>query len=168
MKKVEICPNTGKRKVYTVNKETSKTDQQWKEHCDVNYIMDRFAKTGQINHLAKRTGQYADVSGVHNLHESLCLVRKAEEEFKKQPAKVRARFHNNLEEMYEFLQDPRNDEEAVALGLKTWPKVADKPVPVAKPDGNQADRRGKSPKPKEGSNGPDGDKRSGSSDRDDS
>ena len=40
------------------------TDQQFKDDCDVNFIVDKFTKTGHLTHLAKFQGMYADVSFV--------------------------------------------------------------------------------------------------------
>ena len=38
------------------------TDQQFKDDCDVNFIVNKFTKTGHLTHLAKFQGMYAEVA----------------------------------------------------------------------------------------------------------
>lgn len=106
-------------RVCTVNQMKSKTDQQWAKDCDTNSIMDRYTKTGQIPHMAKVQGQFADVSQVEDLLPSLLKVEAAKKSFMTLPPKTRTRFGNKIENMIEFLQDPSNDKEAITLGLMT-------------------------------------------------
>ena len=58
MKVIEKRKN-GSIRVYTVNNEPSMTDQQFKDDCDVNFIVNKFTKTGHLTHLAKFQGMYA-------------------------------------------------------------------------------------------------------------
>jgi len=116
MKKIEIIGN--RKRVYTENTLPSKTDPSWKQDCDVNHIMKRFKKTGQISHLATRQGVYTDVSEIPDLLGAVTQVQKANEAFSLLPAHVRKRFNNNPVEMVNFLQDSTNDQEAIQLGLK--------------------------------------------------
>lgn len=46
-------PN-GSLKVVTVNIEETRTQQQYLEQCDVNYIMKRFNQTGEITHIMQK------------------------------------------------------------------------------------------------------------------
>lgn len=117
MKVIEIRKN-GTKRVYTVNNEPSKTDQSQAKECDVNHIMKKYMKTGQITHLAKVRGTYADVSAIPDLNEALSIVKQADESFSSLPAQVRKRFGNDPSQLLEFLKDPKNDEEAIQLGLK--------------------------------------------------
>lgn len=134
------------RKFHRPTKNTlpSKTDQSFKNDCDVNFIMSRFLKTGQVTHLAKRQGVYADVSEIKDLHESMIQVTQAQEAFNMLPAHLRERFQNSPVEMLRFLQNPKNDSEAIELGLK----VRKNPGPNAKPSAGSNDEGGASPKSK--------------------
>ena len=49
MKVIEKRKN-GSIRVYTVNNEPSMTDQQFKDDCDVNSIVNKFTKTGHLTH----------------------------------------------------------------------------------------------------------------------
>lgn len=124
MKKIYVRED-GTKRVVTVNEEASKTDQQWKENCDANHIIEKFHKTGQITHLAKKEGTYADVSHVQDLHSSLIQVEKARSEFYSLPAALRKRFNNSMLEYVKFIEDPKNDELAIELGLKVSPEITD-------------------------------------------
>lgn len=141
MKKI-IIRNDGTKRVLTVNEEPSKTDQSWAKDCDVNEIISRFKKTGQITHLARKTGVYADVTGITDLMTSLLTVEKANTAFMSLPAAARKRFNNDPQSMIEFLQDPANNEEAVKLGLKEARPSTDKDVgPIYQSAENKAKGR---------------------------
>ncbi|QXP44236.1 MAG: internal scaffolding protein [Arizlama microvirus] len=118
MKIITKRPN-GTIRVCTENKEPDKTDQSFAKMVNVNEIVAKFKKTGQITHLAKNAGKYADVSNITDLHESLIKVQEAQNTFLTLPAYIRKQFNNNPQEMIAFLQDPKNDEQAVQMGLKT-------------------------------------------------
>lgn len=96
----------------------SDTDQSFKDDCDVNVIIDKFTKTGHLTHLAKHQGFYQDVSEYRDLAESMQVVTEAQAAFDALPAELRSRFSNSPVQMVNFLDDPRNDQEAIALGLK--------------------------------------------------
>ena len=111
--------SNGTIRVTTKNIEPSRTDTSFKAQCDVNNIISKWKKTGQINHLNTNQGQYADYSDLPDLQTALTTVIQATKTFEQLPANVRKYFSNDPVEMYNFLQDPQNDSEAIRLGLKT-------------------------------------------------
>jgi phage internal scaffolding protein len=136
MKKVEIREN-GTRRVYTDNSIPSKTDQSFKEECDVNNIITRYKKTGQLTHLARTQGKYADVSEMKDLQESFQTVAQARDTFETLPAELRKKLNNDPVQLMEYLSNPENDDEAIRYGLKEKrnPELSE-PVPeVTKPKG---------------------------------
>lgn len=122
MKKIEVRPN-GTKRVYTVNEMPSKTDQSQKKSCDVNEIIAKYKRTGQVTHLAKNRGQYADVAEIPDLLTATVQVQKAQESFNSLPAHIRKRFQNNPIEFVNFMVDPENIEESVRLGLREKIKI---------------------------------------------
>lgn len=114
-----IIRKNGTKRVTTFNHEPSMTDQQFAEDCDVNNIIDRFMKTGQINHLSSQQGVYADVSEIPDLQGATIIVQEANNLFNELPSDIREKFKNNPIEMMEWLSEPKNTEEAVKLGLMT-------------------------------------------------
>lgn len=115
-------------KVKTHNPEPHKrAKQEFKDECDINYIMDSYKSVGTINGVAMKQGVYADLSGIGDLHEIMNQVKSAEVGFMSLSSKVRKRFANDPINLIEFLKDPNNKEEAIALGL-----VEQKEAPQAK------------------------------------
>jgi len=111
-----VCPKTGKVKVQTVNTIPSKTQQQFAEAADVNYIMSR-AQRGIAPTLTSKKGIYADLTGVGDYREMLEKTRRAGEAFNSLDPFLRAKFSNDPQKLLEFLSDPKNLEEAKSLGL---------------------------------------------------
>lgn len=90
--------------------------QQFKDEVDINTIVERFGLTGQLPDDV-RTPQYGDYEGVFDFQTAMNAVREAQENFMELPAKTRARFHNDPQELLEFLDEEQNRPEAVKLGL---------------------------------------------------
>lgn len=90
--------------------------QHFKEECDINTIMAKFAVTGLLpdNPLSP---QYGDFTGISDYHTALNQVIAAEDEFMSLPANIRARFENDPSQLIEFLDNAENAEEALKLGL---------------------------------------------------
>lgn len=109
----------GTLRVQTHNLDPAMTDPQWEKESDINYIMDKFMKTGQVTHTSNKKGIYADVSEIPDLIGAAQIVREAQNNFEALPSHVREKFNNKPEEMIKFLQNPKNSEEAVQLGLLT-------------------------------------------------
>lgn len=96
--------------------EESLTHQSFKEECDINTIVRRFGLTGELPENL-RMPVSGDFTGVTDFHTAMIVVRQAQEEFLRVPAHIRARFANDPGEMMAFLEDERNRDEAVRLGL---------------------------------------------------
>lgn len=118
MKIISKRPN-GSVRVVTRNEEPSKTDQSFLKETDINHIVSKFLKTGQMDTPRVGQGVYADITQFHDLPTAMNQVTKAQEAFDALPAKVRERFGNSPLQMVQFLQDPKNDDEAIKLGLKS-------------------------------------------------
>lgn len=151
MKLIEIRAN-GTKRVATKNDEPSKTDQSFKDEVNVNNIISKFNKTGQISHLAKKQGIYADLSEIQDLLTSRIQVQKAQEAFDSLPAEIRRRFGNSPVELVNFLQDPANDQEAVKLGLKQYESIPQYQRPVQNDDDLNDDDTPPAPKKTKKSN----------------
>lgn len=93
----------------------SRAKQADKDACDINNIIARYKKTGILPEA--RQGFYADVSNVKNYQESLNQVIAAENAFGALPAKIRDRFKNDPSQMLAFIEDPKNVQECIELGI---------------------------------------------------
>lgn len=94
----------------------SLAQQQFREECDINTIVERFGISGELPSDV-RAPQYGDFTEVVDYHTALNVVRASQEAFDALPARVRARFHNDPSEMLEFVDDEGNRPEAERLGL---------------------------------------------------
>lgn len=130
---IEVRPN-GTKRVATLNNEPSLTDQSQKKDCDINVIVAKYLKTGQVKHLAKRVGQYADVSNIPDLSEAIMQVRAAQDAFDALPAQLRQKLNNDPTQMISYLNDSSKLAEHYDLGIRIKPKSEQKdqgPAPEA-------------------------------------
>lgn len=98
--------------------EPSLAKQQFKDDSDPNVIMKRFTLTKDPELLnARANANYGDFSGVGSYHESLNRVIEAQEQFMALPSNIRSRFNNDPGQLLDFLDDGRNRDEAIKLGL---------------------------------------------------
>lgn len=106
-----------RRRLQWSSDKPSMTQQHKKAECDVNSILEKYRKTGQINHIRTKPGQYGDFSGHQDFRSSLDKVLQANNAFNSLPAVIRKRFGNDPEQLVQFLDDNKNYEEAEKLGF---------------------------------------------------
>lgn len=116
-----------------------RTKQSFRDETDINLIMARFQKTGLIDFVEKNAPQYADVTG---LEFQACMdkITSAREMFSQLPAKWRRRFDDDPAKFLDFVNDPANEAEAIALGI-----VPAKATPPAAGDGKAVSGAPKAP-----------------------
>lgn len=101
--------------------EVSLTKQADAEAADINYIMKRYEKTGQLPEMIRAEPRYGDFSDAPSFQEALHIVAQAEEQFMALDARVRAEFENDPGRMLEFIDslnhDPEKNRKLVEKGL---------------------------------------------------
>lgn len=95
----------------------SLTDQSQGPLVDVNNIMNRYMKTGQLTHLRQQQGMFEDVSQISGLHEAFEAVEFAKDAFSALPAKLRERLGNDPTKLVGFMSDPKNKDLLIEYGL---------------------------------------------------
>ena len=63
----------------------SRTKQSFKDECDINNILKKYNKTGQLPAMIKADPKYGDFSNSASYQESLNLVLLAQEQFSNLP-----------------------------------------------------------------------------------
>jgi len=106
-----------------------RTKQQFKDECDVNLLMARYLKTGILDGSDPTTARYMDVSAPFTFHEAMNFVSEATGQFYDLPSTIRSRFGNDPGELLAFLDNPYNQQEAIALGLIRDPNTPAPTVP---------------------------------------
>jgi len=101
----------------TVDTGPGMAKQSFANEVDINKIIAGYEKTGMIQHLNTKEPFYGDVSKFRSYQECLDLVQEADSLFQSMDARVRERFKNDPVEMVSFLDDPKNLDEAVTLGM---------------------------------------------------
>lgn len=88
-----------------------------REDSDINVIVRRFQKTGELPVIQQppRFGDFVD--GVTDYRSALDMVRAADASFMSLSAEVRARFGHDPAQFLSFVEDPANLDELVKLGL---------------------------------------------------
>lgn len=93
------------------------TKQADAKDADINYIMKRFERTGQLPDMIVRDGRYGDFSEVPDYQEALHIVQRANEQFENLDANIRNRFDNDPAKFLGFVNDPKNEDELAKMGL---------------------------------------------------
>jgi len=126
MKQIETRSN-GSIRVRSINDQPSLTQQQFKEQCDINNIIAKYKKTGEVMHLNRKRGMYADLTKIQDYHSALQSVIDAQSAFATLPSDLRTHFKNDPGLLLQFLSDPKNYDEGVKIGL-IEPKTSGAPA----------------------------------------
>lgn len=102
------------------------TEQSHKKECDVNHIISKYDQNGIITHVSKFEGQFGDVTGV-DFKIMQDKVAGAKTLFNQLPSKIRNEFENDPQKLLSFMDDPKNRDKAIKLGLinKDWTEDSD-------------------------------------------
>lgn len=111
-----------------------RTQQQFKDECDVNSIMAKYERSGLLP-LVTDVPVYGDFTSGSDFLDTQRRVAFLKSRFELLPASVRSGFDNDAAKMIDFALSPDNEARCVELGIlpkKVEPVVsADKPVVVA-------------------------------------
>jgi len=106
----------------------SRTQQSFKDECNINNIMAKYERSGIIDHVSQYQGQYGNFIGYPDYQEAMTAISQANQMFATLPASIRDRFRNDPEAFLNFAQDPDNIDELRELGLAPPAAPPAKPV----------------------------------------
>nr|QJB19634.1 MAG: internal scaffolding protein [Microvirus sp.] len=100
-------------------KKPSLTKQSFKDECDINRIVARIRKAGfsPMTLQAMQSACYGDVSAVPDFQAAQDLILRVESVFSAIPSEIRERFDNSPAKFAAFVEDPKNEAEAIKMGL---------------------------------------------------
>lgn len=99
--------------------------QAMAEQCDINTLVKRWERTGSVGLSFNSTpAQFIDVSEVPDYQSALNTVLKAQSSFAGLSSSIRDRFQNDPAQLLAFLDNEKNRDEAVMLGLVSAPAAA--------------------------------------------
>lgn len=95
------------------------TQQQFREDADLNEVMRRFGVTDGAK---MPTGVsdprfYGDFTSSMDLREALDNIKNMTDRFNDLPSRIRAEFHNDPAELYDWISDEKNVPEAIKRGF---------------------------------------------------
>ena len=99
----------------------TKTQQQFEPECNINNIMKKYRTTGTLP-TRQGTPQFGDFSNIIDYQTACNALIEAQTSFAQLPADVRAKFQNNPASLISFINDDKNRDEAIGLGLIPKPK----------------------------------------------
>lgn len=71
------------------------TKQSFAKECDINTILAKYLKTGQIEHVNRAAGTFSDLPPTSDYQEALNMVIQAETAFQALPSQLREHFDND-------------------------------------------------------------------------
>lgn len=99
----------------------SMTKQSFKDECDIHNILAAYKRTGMIEHIMRHEPRFDDLPDDVDYQSNLNIVMEAQENFARLPARLRAEFGNDPGRFLQALQDPKNAERFIELGLLERP-----------------------------------------------
>lgn len=97
--------------------EASRTEQSHKDSCDINVLMAKYERGGELPRGPDGQMFYGDFSQVGDYKSALDAVYAAQDAFDQMPASLKKRFGHDPQQLLEFLASDVNRAEAVSLGL---------------------------------------------------
>lgn len=104
------------------------TQQGDASEADINVIVGRFLKTGQLPQVQSQP-LYGDFTNADDFRSMQDKLKAANDAFSEIPAKIRSRFNNDPAEFIEFASNKDNLPELRKLGL-----APEEPPPTKEPD----------------------------------
>lgn len=101
--------------------------------CDINTIMARYQKTGELTHVASQAAIYGDFYDVTDYKTGQERLLEADALFMELPAKLRDRFDNDPAKFVAFATDEKNLDELRELGLAE-PAPVEPEAPITRKD----------------------------------
>lgn len=98
----------------------TRTQQQFKEECDINVILERFGVTGRLP-LTTLQPMSGDFTGIDDYQSALESVRAANANFLTLPSKIRDQFNQDPRAFVDFCLNPANRNAVAELGLMARP-----------------------------------------------
>lgn len=118
----------------TRNNLPSKTEQSHTLACNLNEIMRQYGVTKTLPIMAYPPELFGEDNLELTLTDAYQTVRDADFYFQNLPATLRQKFSNSPTYLWQWVTDPANAEEAVALGLLK----RDPPTPSASGEGDKS------------------------------
>ncbi|AXH75311.1 MAG: internal scaffolding protein [Microviridae sp.] len=112
------------------------TKQSFKDECDINLLMARYMRTGELPNINERAPEYLDTTTGYDFQAAMQLVAEANSLFQDLPSRIRNRFQNDPAAFLDFCSDENNRPELAAMGLLK--DISPSPIPTPQPSPENA------------------------------
>lgn len=133
-----ITPLNTKRQ-QSINTDPTLTKQEFKDECDPTKILEKFQRTGLIDHANTYQPVFGDQSAM-TYHEALTLKTDAETMFQDLPSSVRQQFNHNVGLYLDSIANPETQEDS---------KKGIPPTPISTKENNEETVEPSQPNPVE-------------------
>jgi len=107
----------------TVIEGESLTQQHQADEADINKILEKWFRTGVLDHVNQREQVFADATLVPDYATAQLHISIVNDHFMSLPSKDRLFFNNDPGQYLDFVSDPANAEALVKMGLATAAQV---------------------------------------------
>lgn len=121
----------------------SKTQQHFKDQCDINKIVNNLEATGSADHVKQARERYGDFTEILDVGVNLDKATKAKQLYEHLPVALRKATGNSIQGMFEFINDEKNFDECVKLGIFNKPEKPNAGTPAAGEINPQSTKTGK-------------------------
>ncbi len=97
----------------------SRTEQSHKNDVSIHRILDKYRKTGVIDHVNQHQGTYGNFLGRPDFIRANLLIAEANSMFESVPAHIRKDFDNDAGKFLDFMHTEENREKMEEYGLNT-------------------------------------------------
>jgi len=108
--------STKQKQTITFPSNSRWTKQSFKDECDINTIMGRYMRTGEMPMINVSYPQYLDVTGA-DFQAHMNVIAGAQSLFNELPSDVRTRFKNDPAQFLDFVSNENNRLELAQMGL---------------------------------------------------
>lgn len=128
-------PLRERRRVALVKFDKTLTEQAHLKSCSMSNILNKYKKTGMLNHINNMVGKYEDYPTEMDFHSMQTQIAFAKSMFESIPSHIRAEFDNDPAKFLSFASDPENREHMLKLGFSVdhLPEKPVNPPPVDTP-----------------------------------
>jgi len=114
LKHIAIWPREGYQ---ATTAEDGRTHESFAKACDINNILAKYKKSGLVDHVQNRQGNYQDLSEPVDFETAMLIVTNAQTAFMELPSEIRSRFGNDPGSFLDYATNPDNEAGMRELGL---------------------------------------------------
>lgn len=123
-----------RRVAVDLSSENPKTEQHHRDHVSTQFIMNKAAKTGMMQHVRQEAPTYSELPPRMHYQDAMNLIAAARSTFESIPAITREKFDNDPAQFLDFINNPENREQMLEMGFTDDHLPPPEPEPEPEPE----------------------------------